>query len=276
MGFIEGLVDAISRAQDAMLKNTEKPALKIPENLTPTEKKLAEMFMEHIPTSILDSGGGYGYAYQRSRENPEWEKPDSYVEFGVYNWGLDVCLWNSAYRLLSRQLYYNPEWDAQFQKWWRQFNDSWEEHLEEFLEPETGEPCKETNNLSSNRSHWLSDYTYNSDNLLDRNIVYYKFNDFVIIQLHNGCDARGGFTNPVLFQIDDCNDFNPYESASIRCSECGCYWDYDNYHCYDSSEGTDLSKDYPCEKGEQGKVGTVVVTEEGKAFCPVCGKGMLE
>lgn len=276
---VDALVTVFSSIQDNQLKKTEKKAPDIPERLTETEKKLAEMFMQHTATSILDSGSAYGYNYQRSRENPEWEKPESYAEFGVYNWGLDVALWNSTYKLLSRQLNYNPEWDAQFQKWWPQFyerGESWEEHLEEFLDPETGDPCKETDNLSSGRDHWLSDYTYNSDNLLDRNIIYYKFNDFVIIQIHNGCDARGGFTNPVLFQINFYDDFNPYESASIRCSECNAYWDYDSCYCYASSEDTNLSEDYPCEKGDHGKVGVVVVTEEGKAYCPVCGKGVLE
>lgn len=272
------LVDFISAARDISMKRTEKPALDIPKNLTTTQKKLAEMLMEHVPTSILDSGGAYGYGYQRARENPVWKEPESYSKFSILGNGvLDVCLWNSTFHLLSRQLEYNAEWDKKFQDWRKQFeDDDWEANLDKFPHPETGELCNEVENRDWYGKGWKEGYTYNDETLLDRDVVYYKYDNFVIIQIHGGCDARCGFTEPVLFELDYCDEFNPFEGASIICPECNAYWDYGTVCCNDHSENSELLDHYPCEKGTEGKVGTVVVTDDHKAFCPVCGKGRLE
>ena len=102
----------------------------------------------------------------------------------------------------------------------------------------------------------------------------------MIIEVHNGCDARGGFTRPVLFRGGGYADFDPWKGGSIYCPKCGSYWDYDNVqHLEDTNTDPDMSKDltdYPCEKGTEGKVGTVVVNDKYEAFCPICGKGKLK
>jgi hypothetical protein len=49
-------------------------------------------------------------------------------------------------------------------------------------------------------------YTYNEDNDLSQDFVYYSLGDiveseYVIIRSHNGCDARGGFSSPVVAEV---------------------------------------------------------------------------
>lgn len=257
-------------------KKVEMPS--IPEKLNATERKLAEMFMERVPTNLLDSGLVYGYNFDYNREHPVWEQPESSVEFGVFSDGdLDINLSLNTYKLLASQLEYDEEADKKFQEWRKQWDDkeedSWEAHLEELpaLDEYDNTPAK-----------WITGYTYNEETLLDQQIVYWwcPRSTYVIIQVHNGCDARCGFTQPVLFREEFFNGFDLWKGGSIYCPKCGSYWDYDNVlHLEDTNTDPDMSKDltdYPREKGTEGKVGTVVVREDHKAFCPVCGKGILE
>ena len=49
-------------------------------------------------------------------------------------------------------------------------------------------------------------YTYNDQALLSQDIVFHQFStdhDLVILQIHNGADARGGFTSPRVFECDE-------------------------------------------------------------------------
>jgi hypothetical protein len=45
-----------------------------------------------------------------------------------------------------------------------------------------------------------SDNTYNHENDLDQNFQfsYFKDSQFLIIETHNGCDARGGYSSPLV------------------------------------------------------------------------------
>lgn len=61
------------------------------------------------------------------------------------------------------------------------------------------------------------EYTYNRENCLSQNIIYDFFsinrnNSYAIISVHNGCDARGGFTFPVIFHISETDSFALYMS----------------------------------------------------------------
>lgn len=256
------------------MKTSKMP--KIPKHLSQTEKKLAEMFMERVPNGIIDSGRVYGYNYERSRENAEWEKPDYHYYAEIYRENqLDLERAINTYWLLTQQLNYNEDWDKQFQTWRKQFEgDDWEEHLEEFPHPETGELC---NNYERDwyGKGWNCCYTYNEDTILDRDIAFNKYDNFVIIRIHNGCDARWGFSEPVLFEIPYWAEFFPYADMSMECPECGTYWDYNHYSLNVASNDAKDLHDYPCEKGDKGKVGVVVVREDHQVFCPVCGKGVL-
>ena len=43
-------------------------------------------------------------------------------------------------------------------------------------------------------------------------------NDFILLSIHNGCDARGGYTHPKVFKVDDINYFiNCIEKSCISC-----------------------------------------------------------
>ena len=257
------------------MKIVKKPS--IPRRLNPTERKLASMFLEGVSTNLVDSGLVYGYNYDYNRENPVWEQPESQVEFSVYADGtLDITLQLNTFKLLANQLEYDKEANKKFQKWVKKLYDAdeyWRDHLDEF-------PAVSRSDFTPER--WIRDNTCNGDTLLDQQFEYDYCPDsgYVILQIHNGCDIRWGYTNPVFFRVDFCNDFNPYRGGSIYCSDCRAFWDYDCCtrldYCNQYVPGITDIKDYPCEKGEECKKGIVVVNEKHEAFCPVCGKGKLE
>lgn len=266
-----------------MKQNSPVKLPSIPRNLTVTQKKLARIFMEDIPKNICDSGMVYGYRYQANREYPVWKEPESWCWFHRLCRGdLDIDLRLNLFKLLSDQLEYDKDADKVFQKWRKKWfkegsfdeeYDGWEGHLEDDF--------PELSAMDSKPEKWITGYTYNDETLLSQNFTYWYSPDtsIVIISLHNGCDARSGFTEPVLFRLNYSDDFYPWKGASIWCPDCGTCWGYDNAMRFEYTNAEergvkDLYK-YPCENGEEGRVGTVVVTKEGKAYCPVCGKGIL-
>lgn len=282
---IYGLVNAISHAQDEQLKRTEKPAPPIPDNFTPTEKKIASMFLEHVPTNILDSGSAYGYGYQYYREHPPWLEEEAWCGFDIYDSKepyLEIVPRISLYHYMVKVLEYVEEWDRKFQEW-RADREAerkcWGDCLKEFPNPaddDYGERfCRE----------WLGEYTYNNDTALSRDIdyevsMYTRGYDVAIVSIHNGCDARCGFTEPVLFKANEY--FWGHPSMSVGCPNCYTYWDFEDLKNVNvSPEGgvpieAKLLEEYPFEKGDKGKEGVIVVTDDHKAFCSVCGKSILK
>jgi hypothetical protein len=65
--------------------------------------------------------------------------------------------------------------------------------------------------------------TYNDDNLLSQAIQYVRFDtgDDVCwaIQIHQGADIRGGYTDTVIC-TSDYEDYLQYQTANIRCPQC--------------------------------------------------------
>ena len=65
-----------------------------------------------------------------------------------------------------------------------------------------------------------SEYTYNSDNYLERDIVYAVYTSFELdksicfVQVHIGVDARDGFTDFFAFEMDSTYDMEIYEALS--------------------------------------------------------------
>lgn len=96
----------------------------------------------------------------------------------------------------------------------------------------------------------LSEYTYNVENCLSQDIVFTLFTwqgtEYVFLQIHNGADARGGFTDPVIFSTHD-DSFLSYADATIWCEDGDHSWytDQGGYHWYYNGprdEGQNLEK----------------------------------
>jgi hypothetical protein len=151
--------------------------------------------------------------------------------------------------------------------------------------------------------------TYNEECLLDQTLQFVYFvcdnTPYVILQVHGGCDVRGGYTTPVVFEVTGCAETAIFDfkqgyiypdSGELRAKEaedakqltlipmadCGSnvHWSTDDgYHWY--YQGT-CGRDYDDKQLEkmpakriaersEWERGKVCVLPNGEALCPFTG-----
>ena len=139
--------------------------------------------------------------------------------------------------------------------------------------------------------------TYNGEDLLSQTIQYFYWTDdngpHVLLQIHGGCDVRGGYTVPVAFDCDE----NIFENAkaTIYCEDCNQYWDTDDgshwypdgccgngYQELQTYPATDDQPEYPDQPHPDQKLlfdmqpskpnaGVLWIDDNDKGHCPHCG-----
>lgn len=169
--------------------------------ITETDRVLAGMFTENTGRHFLDSGGAYGRNWERNqgREVEDFLARPAVtldVRFGY----LDVTL--DAFHWLRDKLEYAPEMQRKFQLYVAMRDkpdDPWLVEMEEFA--------------AAHKRKYGEGYldgcvnTYNHESLLSQTLQYVIFQGdtygtaYVALQVHGGCDVRGGYTAPKMFQI---------------------------------------------------------------------------
>ena len=152
-----------------------------------------EMLTTPTAHHILDSGAIYGRAYQRNRTRDFANEPQatlcqSEVSVSVYH-HLNACLEEDQ---LCHQ--FDPE------------DPRWLEDHGLFPESEA----------------WN---TYNWDNNFDQVLQGQNLTeDYVLLQIHGGCDVRSGYTEPRLFHIRDwMSDYFLLDDCSFTVAPPPCY-----------------------------------------------------
>lgn len=162
-------------------------------------KTIQKMLVEPTAHHLCDSGSIYGRNYQRNAERDFSSEPQAKLST-KYGW---------------------PEVTV---------NTS--QHLEACLEED--DLCVQFNNLdcddwnsdfygtSAEQSIWLEDHgfvpeggawnSYNWENAFDQTLQGQRFErdgeEYVLLQIHGGCDVRSGYTDAKLFKIQDwTNDY---------------------------------------------------------------------
>jgi hypothetical protein len=180
--------------------------------LTRTDQVLAAMLTENTGRSILDSGDAYGRNWQRNqgRDAESFLAAPAItldVRFGYIDVTLDLFHW------LRDRLDYDEDLDTRFREFADEREDTyWLQDMEDFL-AKTGTP---------ERGFLTGTYnSYNSECLLSQTIQFAIGEDedgesYVLLQIHGGCDVRGGYTAPRAFrpstsEITDLVEWNCYE-----------------------------------------------------------------
>ena len=182
----------------------------ISKDIYSTEEVLQAIFTEDTGINLLDSGGKDNRAWQRNATLEFIDKPAAYIDYE------NVRL--STYHYLLKRLEYNRFQTDQFRYMFPDRQDRGMSSMVDYVLNCGLESSGEVYN------------TYNDETLLDQDIQYLEFtiddgwgetHTYVILQVHNGADPRGGYTDPVIFKARDeywiyqCND------ASLWCSDCG-------------------------------------------------------
>jgi len=164
------------------------------------------MLTENTGRHMLDSGGAHGRHWERNQGRDFDSEPHTTSEFSISTYqdksSLDTMITHNIYHWLTERLDYSERIDKIFH-WFCQRKSQadlyWDQNIDNFfnyLKPS-----------SMHDSSTMSGYTYNDQALLSQDIVFHQFShdhiDYAIIQIHNGCDARGGFTRPRIFECDE-------------------------------------------------------------------------
>lgn len=221
-----------------------------------TREVLAQMLTENTGAHFLDSGGAYGRHWERNKGKTQADF-DTEPQATADRWGGVVL---SVYHYLARRLEYSPDVQSEFEEFTKATdpNDYWLTVAEEFAKSRDGEA-----------NTWNS---YNGDCYLSQTIQGVTFYDktrnenFVLLQIHGGCDVRGGYTAPRAFRIVvDSAELFPYDHASysVECSGSHEHSLYCSFGEMTNSEGATAQPEQLPKSND-----------EGKAVCGTCGSDL--
>ncbi len=176
------------------------------------KETIAAMMTENTGKHMLDSGGAYGRNWQRNAglTVDDFEAmPAAILEIDLRKWQdkphADMMLSVNIYHKLTSGIL---ELDDLCRKFNAMSVDDWKSAL---------------NGVSDSGENWLSDRgfvwddrhcgfnTYNFENnfsqilagnFIARDTEYGEIN-YVLLNIHGGCDARGGYTDAKLFKLHD-------------------------------------------------------------------------
>lgn len=180
-------------------------------NYSRVEHILYNMFIENTGIHMLDSGMSNNRHWQQNQKL----KIDDFVnrEMVTYNKEYDYHSVDT-FQFLYNAL--NVDKDT----------DELNKLFDEFINREENkDECYLTNMYDFVSELIQKDYdkidnTYNFNETLNQDFQFgifeYNNNEYVILQIHNGCDVRGGYTKPYIFKIDDGSDIIPYDEIDYK------------------------------------------------------------
>ena len=243
-----------------------------------TKTVLVEMLTENTGRAMGDSGGAYGRNWERNQGRDFASEPVASldVKWNREGEGFRPDITLSVYHWLTEKVTYDAKLDAI----WQAFANARREEdyelaiMKEFVEflgasgiYGDGEP--------------LTINTYNGECLLSQTLqfIYFTHQDesHVLLQVHGGCDVRGGYTNARVFSADEGVLY--FANATIFADGEGAfqslpYWNSDDgYNFYPEGADKNLA-DYlvsydPAHKGDG--VHVYVDEENNIAYCPISG-----
>lgn len=156
--------------------------------ITLTDRVLADMLTENTGAALLDSGGIYGRNWERN----QGITVEQFIEspaVTVTKYGIDL----NVFHYLRERVEFMPMIQEEFEQFAAhpdRKDDSWYEIMHDWRELY---PC-EYGGFNS----------YNDDCLLSQTIQgdYFEYEGevYLMLQIHGGCDVRGGYTAPKIFR----------------------------------------------------------------------------
>jgi len=270
-----------------------------------TTEVIARMLKQNTGRVLVDSGDYYGRHFEQNQDRDFEKEPEAvlHVERPRHE-GERLECWPvfSVYHWLKDRLEYNADLDERYRYYCGRMAYNFSLHsAERFVEDREGKGIYGDGGPVTVNTH-------NGEDLLSQTVQFVYWTDgegdaHVLLQIHNGCDVRWGYTDPVAFDVGDYDGTAIFDNArgSVSCAECCRHWDTDDgvHFAPDGACGEDYTPlgEYPTtlEKPEYPRkpdpaqltlpidlpekptpdIGVIWIDEEGKAHCPSCG-GVLE
>ena len=255
--------------------------------MTKTATVLKAMLVENTGTHMLDSGGAYGRSWQQNKGRDFEAEPAATIS--VEEGYIDIR--RSTFHFLNECLEFDEAMTDRFLAFNRAKDPGdqtpWLPLMEEFAESigamgiyGEGDP--------------VTVNTYNHDSLVDQILqyVYFEINEqgYVLLQIHGGCDARGGYTTPKAFRcnIESSPSVFSDGEATITCKGGNHRWRYEEGYLHVEHQEDDDTRElneFPIleedaelqqirKKMGMSALGKLWQDTEG-VHCPLCG-GILE
>ena len=183
------------------------------EVMSTTRQILGKILRENTGQVLVDSGGYNGRDYQKRRTIKSFS---AIPEQWAFEYLGDKFLKKNAFLFLAEHLTYDPEMTRKLLRTVENPYDSCQ--ILEFIE------SIEDRTLDINWSSVLE------NSILDVTIEFDPFehdgDEYIILQVHGGCDIRWGYTKPRAFKVQELGPFLSgitSISASCECGVCDLY-----------------------------------------------------
>jgi len=274
--------DDLQQVVNALVEGfSDSGSKSVPMATTDADEVIRSQLTENTGRHLLDSGGHYGRNWEENQENPPWEQPayevyDSFVVENVYN-HMSRRLDRDRRALdLEMALYafgYSDEYAS----------TSWLATMEAFSEmlhgPVYGPELADQYGLPEEVANVVAGYaaefgptdhstfsfnTYNSEfGAISQDLqgaalgpADKPYSEYVMIQVHGGCDIRGGYTSPRVYHASAVDAMT--SEFSLYCENCGwsdaesCVYDHpDLYYMTGTVDAFDFEDAALIEEGSE-------------------------
>lgn len=233
------------------------------------KKIIATMLKENTGQHMLDSGGDSGRMWQRNQKRDFDKEPKSHWE--VYAPNKEVTVSGSTYHYLTKFLEVtskSTKLNNEFQKFMDSQEDSYYlQDMEAFAEEHND--CQKYPFESEPRTI----NTYNDENIIDQILQYIVFCEddefYIILQIHGGADARGGYTEPTILHLpEDGADYFILAQYNVNAYEvggdAGWYSDDAGNNWYPNNDEGESEDEWEFIEGEKFGEGKVIYKKTGK------------
>lgn len=196
-----------------------------------TEEVVIGMLTENTGRHFLDSGGAYGRNWERNQGRDFEAEPACSYSFNVYDGKLSVDASISLHHWMLHNLEYDPEMQARLDLYAEEHpDDSAYELTEGFADEEQQRLNDECGSDARGFPNTINTYnepdSWGLSQVLQFAAVAAEGSydaTHLIVQVHGGCDVRGGYTMPKCFRIRT-NDYEWQESARTSMVFAGDWW----------------------------------------------------
>jgi len=226
-----------------------------------TEQVISEMLTENTGKHFLDSGMSSNRHWQRNQARDFKKEPATYLS---WKYGY-MSLAHNIYHYLTERLHYSQKMQNLLDDFASKNEDmGYIELMESFPD------YLETLGYEVHNENMQIDNSSNWENLLSQ-VIQFNYIDtgnatFVLLQIHGGCDIRGGYTAPKCFEISEIAELYDDNRCSIRCANEHSWTSYDAGYSFEPDDYYDVDVDWD---------NLVIDKTRDVAMCPVCSSDLF-
>ena len=199
-----------------------------------------KILKEPIAKHMLDSGGAYGYLFEKNQSEGYLQglvPVEEYTDEELKERTLDVTI--PVYDFLTYNLERDEDAIAKEQQIMKKLEKL---DINPYHIFEVEEIIKEKFQEGMMPIDYIN--TYNFEEYISQTIQFCPFmsddEDYIILQVHNGCDVRGGYTEPKVFKVKDMM----YFISGLNDRRCECDCGLNDYWIFGSDDATDGGGSY--------------------------------